>query len=78
MARSNVVETSKLQVTVDATTDRLIDELARIGIHGTSKAEVACSILRMWLWDNQEKLMQNGVFVAPENAPRPRAIANKR
>jgi len=54
--------TSKLQVTVDAVTDRLIGELAAIGMFGTSKAEVSCHILRTWLWENQEKLRQNGVF----------------
>lgn len=64
MSRKTATETMKLQVTVDSVTDRLIGELAAIGIHGTSKAEVSCSILRMWLWENQEKLRQNGVFVS--------------
>ena len=59
------VETRKLQVTVDAVTDRLITEIATLGFQGTTVLEVACSILRMWLWENQEKLRQNGVFVSP-------------
>ena len=59
------VETRKLQVTVDAVTDRLITEIATLGFQGTTVSEVACSILRMWLWENQEKLRQNGVFVSP-------------
>lgn len=72
-----MVETCKLQVTVDATTDRLIDELAQLGVHGTSKAEVACSILRMWLWENQEKLAQNGVVMSSGRAQRARVLPAK-
>jgi hypothetical protein len=55
------VETRKLQVTVDAATDRLVGQVAELGIHGTTKAEVACSILRMWLWENQSKLKESGI-----------------
>ena len=61
MARERLVDTRKLQLTIDASTERVIEEIAALGIHGTNKAEVACSILRMWLWDNQEKLRSNGV-----------------
>ena len=61
MARSSSVETKKLQLTVDIATDRVIGEITSLGIHGTSKSEVACSILRMWLWENQSKLRENGI-----------------
>lgn len=74
MARAQAAsEKSKLQVTVDAVTDRLIGELAQIGMFGTTKAEVSCSILRMWLWENQEKLRQNGVFPVPAESAAPSA-----
>jgi hypothetical protein len=61
MARTNSVETKKLQLTVDLTTDRVIEEIARLGLHGANKSEVACSIIRMWLWENQNKLRDNGI-----------------
>jgi hypothetical protein len=61
VARQKVVPTCKLQLTVDAATDRLIGDITSLGIHGTNKSEVACSIIRMWLWDNQAKLRENGV-----------------
>lgn len=64
MPRTCVVETRKLQLTVDAATDRLIGEIAQLGLHGTSKAEVACSILRMWLWDNHNRLRDNGIVLS--------------
>ena len=58
-----MVETKKLQLTVDVATDRLVGEIAALGLHGTSKSEVACSIIRMWLWDNQTKLRDNGIVL---------------
>lgn len=61
MARGNAVDTKKLQLTVDVTTDRVVGEIASLGLHGTSKSEVACSIIRMWLWENQGKLRDNGI-----------------
>lgn len=35
-----------------------------MGLHGTSKAEVAASILRMWLWDNEAKLRASGIEIS--------------
>lgn len=61
MARQNGVPTYKLQLTIDATTDRVISEMVGLGIHGTNKSEVGCSIIRQWLWENQEKLRTNGI-----------------
>jgi hypothetical protein len=59
--RGNAVETKKLQLTVDVATDQLIGEIAQLGLHGASRSEVACSIIRMWLWENQAKLRDNGI-----------------
>lgn len=64
MVKTAGIENCKLQVTVDAVTDRLIGDIATLGFQGTNKSEVACSILRSWLWENQEKLRQNGVQIA--------------
>lgn len=55
----------RLQLTVDATTDRVISDIVGLGIHGANKAEVASSIIRHWLWDNQDKLRANGISLAP-------------
>lgn len=70
MARGNIVETKKLQLTVDIATDRLIGEIATLGIHGTTKSEVACSILRMWLWENHGKLRENGIELRFTRVPK--------
>jgi hypothetical protein len=73
VARGNLVETKKLQLTVDAATDRLVGEIAALGLHGTSKSEVACSIIRMWLWENQTKLRDNGIELQRLGGDRARA-----
>jgi hypothetical protein len=61
MARQNGIETRRLQLTVDDATDRIITEMVALGIHGANKAEVATSIIRSWIWDNQERLRTNGI-----------------
>ncbi len=68
MPRKNGVKTLRLQVTIDATTDRVIEQMVKLGIHGSNKSEVACSVIRHWLWDNQEKLRTNGIAIVPQNS----------
>ena len=43
--------------------EKLIGEIASLGIHGVNKSEVACTILRMWIWENQSKLRENGIEI---------------
>lgn len=58
MSRLNGVRTLRLQLTIDATT-------VGLGIYGANKAEVACSMIRHWSWENQDKLRANGISLAP-------------
>ena len=67
MARNNSVPTSRLQLTIDATTDRIIESMMPLGIHGTNKAEVAAWIIRTWIWENQDKLNNNGISLTAQN-----------
>lgn len=61
MARRNGVKTVKLQLTIDETTDRILDEMVALGIHGATKAEVGTWVIRNWLWSNQESLRVNEI-----------------
>ena len=63
MASTKKAETCKLQVTIDVGTDRILQDMVSLGIHGTSRSEVAASIIRGWLWENAEKLRQSGVLI---------------
>ena len=63
MAGANGGNTSKLQLTVDKTTERIIEEMIALGIHGTKKSEVATWIIRNWIWDHQEQLANNEIIL---------------
>jgi hypothetical protein len=65
MPRVNGVQTQRLRLTVGATTDRVISHIVGLGIYGASEATVACSIIRYWLWANQDKLRENRITLAP-------------
>lgn len=69
MARRNGINTSKLQVTVDQTTERIIQDMIKLGIHGSNKAEVASWILRSWIWTNQDLLRRNGISLSTNISP---------
>lgn len=69
MARRNGVSTAKLQITIDETTSRVIDEMVSLGIHGANKAEVVSWIIRNWLWVNQDQLRINGIQFIADKSP---------
>jgi hypothetical protein len=68
VAKRNGVESEKLQVTVDKTTERIVSEMVALGIHGQNKSQVAAWILRSWIWDNQDRLRQNGIALVGERS----------
>jgi hypothetical protein len=61
MRQKNRTESFKVQVAVDETTHRVLTEMTSIGLRGKTKSEVACGILREWIWANQDKLATNGI-----------------
>ena len=61
MSRRNAIPTVKVPLTLDMATNRILEQLASIGVFGKNKAEVAAGILRTWIWDNEEKLGRQGV-----------------
>jgi len=69
MQKTNGRNTVKLQPTVDLTTARIVNEMIELGIHGTTKSEVAAWILKTWIWENQELLRSNGIKLGKTNSP---------
>lgn len=61
MAQRKIAKSEKIQLTIDPATYRIISDMVNLGIHGTSKSEVASWIIRNWLWSNQDKLRSNGI-----------------
>jgi len=67
MARRNGVDTIKIQVSIDAVTDRVLQEM--IGLPGKSKGEVASWIIREWIWHGSEALERIGVSLRKITPP---------
>ena len=63
MARKNAVGTIRFTVSVDPTTDSVLQSMVPLGLHGKNKAEVASWILREWIWHNKQELAAVGVQV---------------
>jgi hypothetical protein len=63
LRKQNGVRTARIQISVDATTDQILERMIPVGIHGKTKAEVASWILREWIWHNQGDLARVGVQI---------------
>jgi len=63
LRKRNDIPTARLQISIDGTTDGVLQRMMRVGIHGKTKAEVASWILREWIWHNQEDLARVGVRI---------------
>ena len=63
MQRRNIVGTAKIQVSVDRNTDKVLNAMIPVGLHGKNKSEVASWIIREWIWHNQETLAKVGVDI---------------
>jgi len=64
MAARNRTGTIRMPVSLDVTTNRVLEDLARLGMFGKNRAEVALSIIRTWIWENEQKLDRQGVVLA--------------
>jgi hypothetical protein len=64
MAKSEKSESTKVYPSLDPNTHRILEDLIRVGIFGQTKSEIAASIIRTWIWENEEKLKRHGVEVA--------------
>ena len=66
MQHRNRVGTAKIQVSVDRNTDKVLEAMIPVGLHGKNKSEVASWIIREWIWHNQEALGKVGVHIAQD------------
>jgi hypothetical protein len=54
--RENRAPTEKVTMPVDPATLRMLDALATYGRFGVTVPDVALSIIRLWLWENEARL----------------------
>jgi hypothetical protein len=64
MPPRNRTTTIRVLLSLDPTTDGVLERLAHIGLFGKNKAEVGTAILREWIWTNEEKLSRHGVTLS--------------
>jgi hypothetical protein len=61
--RQNGVSTVRFKISLDAMTDKLLQSMVPLGLHGKNKSEVASWVIREWIWHNQDKLALVGVRI---------------
>jgi hypothetical protein len=43
------------------TANRVLEKLAEVGILGKTKAEIATRIVTDWIWQNEDRLLRQGI-----------------
>ncbi len=66
MGKQNGVDTVKIQVSVDKSTNAVLEQLISVGVRGKNKSEVAYGIIREWIWNSQDGLNRSGIVIKPK------------
>jgi hypothetical protein len=61
MRGKNPVRSARAQLSISENTDRILEDVAKLGLLGKTKAEVAARIVTDWIWNNEDRLKRQGV-----------------
>jgi hypothetical protein len=61
MRPKNKIGTERVQLSISESGDRVLQNLAQIGILGKTKAEIATRIVTDWIWQNEDRLFRQGI-----------------
>jgi hypothetical protein len=61
MRGKNPIGTERVQMSLSDTANRVLEKLAVIGILGKTKAEIATRIVTDWIWQNEDRLLRQGI-----------------
>jgi len=61
MRGKNPVRTERAQLSLSDTASAILEQLAKIGILGKTKAEIATRIVTDWIWNNEDRLLRHGI-----------------
>jgi hypothetical protein len=61
MRGKNPVSTERVQMSLSDTANSALEKLAEIGILGKTKAEIAARIVTDWIWQNEDRLLRQGI-----------------
>jgi hypothetical protein len=67
MRGKNPVGTERVQLSLSDTANSVLEKLAEIGILGKTKAEIAGRIVTDWVWQNEDKLLRQGIPLRPQD-----------
>jgi len=63
MRPKNPIRSERAQLSISENTSRILEDVARIGILGKTKAEVAARIVTDWIWANEDRLTRQGISI---------------
>jgi hypothetical protein len=69
MRPKNSVRTERAQLSISDNTNRILQDVADIGILGKTKAEVAARIVTDWIWRNEDRLLRQGIKLREKSKP---------
>jgi hypothetical protein len=61
MRAKNPVRTERVQLSLPESASIILDQLAAIGILGKTKPEIATRIVTEWIWNNEDRLLRQGI-----------------
>jgi hypothetical protein len=61
MRPKNRKPTIRTTLSLDSSTDGVLDGLAELGVFGKTKPEVVSRIIGNWIWENEERLSRYNV-----------------
>jgi hypothetical protein len=65
MRHKNPVRTERAQLSLSDSTNDILEQLAELGILGKTKAEIASRIVTDWIWNNEDRLLRQGIHLSP-------------
>jgi hypothetical protein len=71
MREKNPVRTERAQLSLPEPANAVLEQLAELGILGKTKAEIAAKIVTDWIWNNEDRLLRQGIPLRG-NGPRKR------
>jgi hypothetical protein len=63
MRPRNSVRSERAQLSISDNTNRILQEIANLGILGKTKAEIASRIVTDWIWANEDRLLRQGIHL---------------
>ena len=63
MRPKNPISTERVQLSLSETTSAILQQLAALGVLGKTKTEIASRIVTDWIWNNEDRLLRQGISI---------------